>query len=166
MTKEYFTGNRERLYGQMKQNSLLVMFSGRELRKTNDEYYPFYTERNFLYLTGINAKEAVLLVRKDGEGDVKERLYILPPDLLAERWTGERIKEKQARELSGIEEIAFVETFRKDFDVLAASGNYGHLYLDLYKADSADQDRAAHFFRKMVSAAHPVAEVTDHQTAL
>jgi len=114
MTKEYFTGNRERLYGQMKQNSLLVMFSGRELRKTNDEYYPFYTERNFLYLTGINAKEAVLLVRKDGEGDVKERLYILPPDLLAERWTGERIKEKQARELSGIEEIAFVETFRKD----------------------------------------------------
>ena len=36
MTKEYFMGNRERLYGQMKQNSLLVMFSGRELRKTND----------------------------------------------------------------------------------------------------------------------------------
>lgn len=159
MTKEYFMGNRERLYGQMKQNSLLVMFSGRELRKTNDEYYPFYTERNFLYLTGINAKEAVLLVRKDGEGDVKERLYILPPDLLAERWTGERIKEKQAWELSGIEEIAFVETFRKDFDTLAASGNYGHLYLDLYKADSADQDRAAHFFRKMVSAAHPYLQI-------
>lgn len=155
MKKEYHIGNRERFYQQMKEHSLLVMFSGTELRKTNDEYYPFYTERNFLYLTGIDAKQAVLLVNKDGEGKVKERLYILPPDLLAERWTGERIKEKQAAERSGIDEIAFVEAFEKDFGVLAASGNYENLYLDLYKVLSSDQDRASHFFLKKVSAEHP-----------
>lgn len=155
MKKEYFVGNRERFFRQMKEHSLLVMFSGTELRKTNDEYYPFYTDRNFLYLTGIDAKQAVLLACKDGEGKVEERLYILPPDLLAERWTGERIKEQQAAELSGIDKIAFVETFEKDFGVLAASGNYGNLYLDLYKVHSSDQDRAAHFFLKKVSVEHP-----------
>lgn len=155
MKKEYFAGNRERLYGQMKENSLLVMFSGTELRKTNDEYYPFYTDRNFLYLTGIDAKQAVFLASKDGEGKVKERLYILPPDLLAERWTGERIKEKEAAELSEIGEIFYVEAFEKDFGILAAGGNYEHLYLDLYKVQPSDQDRAAHFFLKKVSAEHP-----------
>lgn len=155
MKKEYFAGNRERLYGQMKENSLLVMFSGTELRKTNDEYYPFYTDRNFLYLTGIDSKQAVFLASKDGEGKVKERLYILPPDLLAERWTGERIKEKEAAELSGIGEIFYVEAFEKDFGILAAGGNYEHLYLDLYKVQPSDQDRAAHFFLKKVSEEHP-----------
>lgn len=155
MKKEYFKGNRERLYQQMKEHSLLVMFSGTEFRKTSDEYYPFYTDRNFLYLTGIDTKQAVLLACKDGEGQVKERLYILPPDLLAERWTGERIKEEQAAELSAIEEISFVEAFEKDFGILAASGNYGHLYLDLYKAQPSDQDRTAHAFLKKVAAGHP-----------
>lgn len=155
MKKEYFAGNREQLYGQMKENSLLVMFSGTELRKTNDEYYPFYTDRNFLYLTGIDSKQAVFLASKDGEGKVKERLYILPPDLLAERWTGERIKEKEAAELSGIGEIFYVEAFEKDFGILAAGGNYEYLYLDLYKVQPSDQDRAAHFFLKKVSAEHP-----------
>ncbi len=155
MKKEYYAGNRERLYKQMKENSLLILFSGVELRKTNDEYYPFYADRNFVYLTGIDAKQAVLLARKDGEGAVKEQLYILPPDFLAERWTGERIKEKQAAEISGIDEISFTEAFEKDFDTLAACGNYEHLYLDLYKAASSDQDRASHLFWKKVTAEHP-----------
>lgn len=155
MKKEYFMGNRERLYKQMKEHSILVMFSGTELRKTGDEYYPFYTERNFLYLTGIDAKQSVLLARKDGDGDVKECLYILPPDLMKERWTGERIKDKQAAELSGIDEVAFVDAFEKDFDALAAGGNYKHLYLDVYKKDPSDQNRASHFFLKKTVASHP-----------
>lgn len=155
MKREYYVGNRERLYKQMKENSLLILFSGVELRKTNDEYYPFYTDRNFIYLTGIDAKQAVLLACKEAEGKVKERLYILPPDLLAERWNGERIKEKQAAEISGIDEIFFAEAFEKDFNILAASGNYEYLYLDLYKAAPSDQDRASHLFRKRVMEEHP-----------
>ncbi len=47
MTKNFYQDNRRRLYGQMKENSLLVLFSGTEVRKTNDEFYPFYTNRSF-----------------------------------------------------------------------------------------------------------------------
>lgn len=166
MTKEYFTGNRRRFYEQMKENSLLVLFSGIEYRKTEDEYYPFYTERNFLYLTGIDAKQAVLLARKDGAGDVKERLYILPPDLLKERWTGARIKEGPASELSGIDEIAFADAFEKEFDTLAGSGNYQYLYLDLYKEEPADQDRAAHIFWEKEQVEHPYLRVENANVIL
>ena len=52
MTKEYYRGNRERLYASMKESSVLILFSGSPVRKTNDEFYPFYTSRNFLYLQG------------------------------------------------------------------------------------------------------------------
>ena len=60
------------------------------VRKTNDEYYPFYTDRNFLYLTGLDSREFILAARKDGAGAVEECVYILPPDPMQERWTGER----------------------------------------------------------------------------
>lgn len=78
MKQEFFQGNRERLYSQMKENSLLALFSGTEVRKTNDEFYPFYTNRSFLYLTGLDGKELALLARKDGQGRVTEKIFLLP----------------------------------------------------------------------------------------
>lgn len=68
MNKDFYKGNRERLYAQLQENSLLVLFAGVEVRKTNDEFYPFYTNRNFLYLTGLDQKELALIARKDGQG--------------------------------------------------------------------------------------------------
>lgn len=108
MEKEFFKGNRQNFYKQMKENSLLVMFSGLEIRKTNDEFYPFYTNRNFLYLTGLDSKELILLARKDGEGNVREKIFLLPKDLLKERWTGARIKPDEASEISGIADTGYV----------------------------------------------------------
>ena len=61
MKASYYQGNRERLYAMLKPGSLLMLFSGEEIRKTNDEYYRFFAERNFVYFTGLKCKQAVLL---------------------------------------------------------------------------------------------------------
>ena len=68
MDKSFHTGNRERLYAAMKPASILVMFSGEDIRKTNDEYWPFFTERNFYYLTGLDSRDFALLAVKDASG--------------------------------------------------------------------------------------------------
>lgn len=151
MKKAFFQGNREKLYAKMKENSLLVLFSGMEVRKTNDEFYPFYTNRNFLYLTGLDQKELAFLARKDGEGRVTEKVFLLPPDLMAERWTGERITPQQAAELSGIEQAAFVDSFEGELHRLITGGNYRHLYLDLYRDSPADRDEPAHLLLRRIS---------------
>ena len=70
MDKFFHTGNRERLYAAMKPASILVMFSGEDIRKTNDEYWPFFTERNFYYLTGLDSHDFALLAVKDASGKV------------------------------------------------------------------------------------------------
>ena len=155
MTKEFFQGNRSRFYSQMKDNSLLALFSGAEVRKTNDEFYPFYTNRSFLYLTGLDGRELALLACKDSQGKVTEKIFLLPPDLLAERWTGRRIKPDEAAEISGIGQIGFVDEFTQEFHRLAVSGNYEHLYLDLYRADPADRDTPAHRLLKRVASDYP-----------
>lgn len=159
MTKEFYGGNRERLYAQMKDNALLVLFSGTEVRKTNDEYYPFYTDRNFLYLTGLDGKGLILLARKDGKGQVTEKVFLLPPDPMAERWTGRRIRPDEAAERSGIGQAGFAAAFEMEFHQLAAKGNYEHLYLDLYRADPADRDTPAHRLLKQAASDYPFLKV-------
>ena len=155
MTKDFYTGNRKRLYEMMKPASLLVIFSGLEVRKTNDEFYPFYTHRNFLYLTGIEGKELALLAAKDQGGRVTEKLFLLPPDLMAERWTGRRVKPDEAAEISGIENIGFAGEFEGELHRSATCGNYENLYLDLYRAAPTDRDTPAHMLLRRVAADYP-----------
>lgn len=143
----------------MKENSLLVMFSGTEVRKTNDEFYPFYTDRNFLYLTGLDGKELALIARKDKEGGIQEKIFILPPDLLKERWTGARIKPEQVQELSGIDNIGYVGEFEEEFHRLATTGNYSYLYLDLYRVSPSDRNQPAHMLLKRMAENYPYLKI-------
>ena len=159
MDRAYHSGNRERLYSMMKPGSLLVMFSGEEIRKTNDEYYLFFADRSFYYLTGLDGKQSVLLAVKDSEGSVTERVYILPPDAMAERWSGRRIKPAEAEEKSGVRDVRFAAAFENDFHMLATGGNYGHLYLDLFRVSPADIDRPAHKFLRAAQKEYPYLKV-------
>ena len=162
MDKSFHTGNRQRLYAAMKPASLLVMFSGEDIRKTNDEYWPFFTDRNFYYLTGLDSHDFALLALKDGAGHVEERVYILPPDPMAERWTGRRIKPAEAEAISGIRDVRFAAQFEGDFHALCAGGHYsagtsdfGQVYLDLFRVSPKDIDRPAHKLLRRIQAEYP-----------
>ena len=150
MNSEFYKGNRERLYEMMPEGSLLAIFSGKDILKTNDEYYPFFASRNFVYLTGLECKEAILLAAKDSAGSVDERLYILPPDEYAERWTGRRIKPDKAEAVSGAADIRYTDSFTEEFRKLAMSGNYGTLFLDLFKIKDEEIDSPAYEFARYI----------------
>lgn len=155
MEKQFYIQNRNRLAGMMKPHSLLVVFAGEEIRKTNDEYYPFFADRNFVYLTGLEGKNFILMMIKDGEDSAQERLYILPPDLMAERWTGRRIKPQEAEGISGISDVRYINAFEMDFHRLAAGGIYENVYLDLFRVSPEDIDRPAHKMLRSVQKEYP-----------
>ncbi len=112
MDASFHIQNRNTLYSTMEPNSIAVFFSGHAPLKTGDEFYPFYAERNFVYLTGLQAEGFILMACK-GDTDVRETLFILPPDLLKERWTGRRVKPEEATSISGIETIAFIILYKR-----------------------------------------------------
>lgn len=161
MNNTYFSGNRQRFYDLMAPGSLAVFFSGNELRKTVDEYYPFFAPRNFVYLTGIEQKNTVFLAGKESSGATWERLYILPPDAMAERWTGRRLKPAEAESISGIADIRRISEFDTEFMVLTKSGAYEKLYLDLFRQSPQDHDTPAHIFCKEAEAEHPNLKICD-----
>lgn len=127
MDSLFYTQNRQNLYKALPDESLLLVYAGDLLRKTADEDYLFYTDTNFLYLTGIEQRASVLFAEK-ANGEVHEILFMLPPDFMAERWTGERIKPDAAYAISGVSEVR--PTDELDEFVKAAAAKRNVLALD------------------------------------
>lgn len=157
--------NRQRLYAQMADGSAAVFFSGHAPRQSADAYYTFFTNRNFLYLTGIRFAGLALMAVKAG-GTVRETIYILPPDLLKERWTGRRPKADEVLAQSGVSDIRFMEDFDTDFHKIMASGDVSRLYLDLYRHTPDEAPDEAHQLAHRVQAGYPFVTVENILPAL
>ena len=126
MDREFFMENRKALYNMTEEKGLLLLFSGHAPKKTNDENYPFFADRNYMYFTGVHQENTILMTEIYGKEQWEEALYILPPDLMAERWTGRRIKPEEVEEQSGIRECASTENFRKDLENRLMNKGFAH----------------------------------------
>lgn len=154
MDKTFTMNNRRSIAAQMAAGDLMVFFSGEGVRKTADENYPFFTNRNFLYLTGVKQEQSVLLLHNK-DGIVQERLFVLKPDQAREVWTGRRFTDEELRELSGIEQIEDIEHFSKALDALLAAQPGCALWLcfdALLPERSFDLERSFDFERAFSSA--------------
>lgn len=132
MNRTFFEENRKTLYHNVKPESLIIVFSGHAPRKTGDEDYPFHANRNFLYLTGIEQADTVLMTRT-GQDEFEEMLYLLPSDTILERWNGKRIKEQEAQDISGVSRYGNTENFQEELYRLLYSGTISRVYLDFDK---------------------------------
>ncbi len=156
MKKEFHINNRKKLYQHIPDNSLVLFFSGRQIRKTNDEYYPFYTNRSFLYLTGLDSQNFVFLAKVHGKEEViDESIYILPSDPLLERWNGRRLTTNEVLDQSGIDDILPVDRLENDLHRLLQSGNYKNIYLDLDKLTTTDPDDLSFQLSSRIKTSYP-----------
>ena len=133
MNSQFYAKNRQALASRLPIQSLALVYSGKAPLKTGDEYYPFFAERNFVYLTGIEEQSLILLIQREETGEHSETLFLREPDLMRERWNGKRIKAEEAAEISGIKNVKFISGFDTLFKKLADSGRYQNLCLDLFK---------------------------------
>ena len=120
MDKSFHIKNRERLADHMDDNNAMLFFSGESLRKSADENFPFFTNRNFLYLTGIQQEQSALLMQKK-KGILSECLFAAKPDFEQEIWTGRRFTEEEIHKISGVEEIDNISSLNRTLDRLLSS---------------------------------------------
>jgi len=155
MERSFHIRNRQELYRTIPDHSLFVCFAGRILPQSADAEYPFFANRNFAYLTGLDGAEVhdfVFLARKEGEA-VEETVFALPPDAMAERWTGRRLKEDEIRSRSGVERVLPAERFSAVFH--AAAERSRTVVLDLWKKSPEDPDTEAFRFAARVGRDYP-----------
>ncbi len=142
MNKTVFQSHRQAFLAQMTAPSFALIFSGIAPHKSNDQLYPFVTDRNFYYLTGLERENFTLLLVK-GAKVAKEFLFIEEPSDYATKWLGKRMTKDEAEAVSGIagENIKLNQELR-DFLYHAVLSDSRKaliempkaLYLDLFRA--------------------------------
>jgi Xaa-Pro aminopeptidase len=154
MNKQFHMDNRQRLAAHMTDDEAMLFFSGESLQKSADESFPFFTNRNFLYLTGIKQEQSALLLQKRN-GLVSECLFIAKPNFEQEIWAGRRFTETEINEISGIDGIEDIDNLGRTLNELLSFRNFTTLWLcfdALATERSFDIERE---FAKHIQSGHP-----------
>lgn len=162
MDRSFFMLNRSQMAQALGNGSLALLFAGEAPRQSADQYYSYYANRSFVYMTGLEkASAGFVLAMEKQNGRVVETLFILPPDAHAERWNGRRVKPDDAREISGIENIAYLETFPAFLHNVLSSGRVSDVWLDLYRLKADEPDGPAHTEAAHIQKIYPNLKIND-----
>lgn len=101
---EEFVARRARLREQLQANSIAVIPSNQEIRRSRDTDYPFRQDSDFYYLTGFNEPDAVLLLT-----DHESVLFCRSKDPEMEIWHGRRLGPDAAVTQLSIDEAYNIE---------------------------------------------------------
>jgi Xaa-Pro aminopeptidase len=119
-------------------NHVALLAAGRPPHRTADANYPFFANRNFFYLTGVEQESALLLLsRRNGQD--RDILFIPPADPLIERWQGKRLTIAEATAGSGLQEIGFTSFLDGILSDLL-DGMEDHLFVDRQASDKQSAD--------------------------
>lgn len=152
MNSELFIKNRKNLASSIEDNCAVLLFAGQAIKKTADEEYPFTPNRNFYYITGVDEPNVIFAMIKNS-GKVEEVLFIQEPDPVAARWVGETISVDEAKEVSGVQNIMYLDGFKSFVNRQIAGRDITKIYLDLErdgfdKPVTANQEFAGELAKK------------------
>lgn len=162
--KETYIERRKKLIADKQGPCMICIFSGSAPMKSLDAVYPFYVDRNFYYLTGIDREDMILVLRKNQSGDVFEELYIEPFDEVLAKWVGGRMREDEAREISGIQTVLNVGDFSSRLNsIIDSSRGLGKfaVYVDLWRHREDQPDTPAHTLASKLQHRYPAVTIED-----
>ncbi len=168
---EEYVERREKLIEKLDDGSLTIIFAGVGKKRSADENFDFVVNRNFYYLTGIEQENSILMIVK-ADGEVSTYLFIDERDEKKEKWTGFRLTEDEAREISGIDNVCVRSAFEGKIMAALSKGmtHFGEInkiYLDLEKELKIDECKSTNEFKEEIRAKHPNVLVNDiHDTIM
>lgn len=137
LNPELFRKNRERFVGMMKKNAITIIVSNDEVPSNGDAIYRFKQNSDLYWLTGITQEDSMLILFPDNpEPKYREVLVLVRPNELKEKWDGKRLRANEARDISGIRTVIWLDSL----DALLQT--WVHLADTIY-LDSNENDRKA-----------------------
>ena len=104
----------------MKSKSLAVFNSNDIYPISADSTIPFEQHRDIFYLSGIDQEQTILLLFPDSlNPKYREILFVRKTNSKIIIWEGAKLNKEQARELSGIETILWLDDFKSIFQQLS-----------------------------------------------
>lgn len=142
--KNFVCDNRKYVSELLRDGEAALFFSGTPQKKSGDEDYPFAVNRNFYYLTAIKDKNIILYMEK-AKGEKREVLFLERPDPEKEKWVGGVLKEAEAKALSGIDTVKYIDEFNEETEDSLFKNRITGVYLDMEKRRFTDTSPALKF---------------------
>ncbi len=137
LNPELFRKNRERFIGMMKKNAIAIIVSNDETPSNGDAIYRFRQNSDLYWLSGVTQEDSMVILFPDNpDPKYREVLVLVRPNELKEKWDGKRLRADEARQLSGIQTIVWLDT------IDAVLQTWIHLADTIY-LDSNENDRKA-----------------------
>jgi Xaa-Pro aminopeptidase len=124
-----FISNRKELINNLLPNSLAVFHSNDIISTNGDGTMGFIQNSDLFYLSGIYQEQTILLVYIGNDREqCRELLFIKSTDEISRIWDGPKYSKEQAKSISGIYEVYWLDDFYQLFKSLAFEAN--SLYLN------------------------------------
>lgn len=141
LNPEIFIANRQRFVEKMKPNSIAIFVSNDEAPRNGDANYAFQQNSDLYWLSGIAQEDSMVILFPDNpDKKYREVLVLVRPNELKEKWDGKRLRKEEAKSISGIETIVWLDSL----DALLQT--WIHLADNIY-LDSNENDRKANLIR-------------------
>lgn len=127
-----YKANRAKLFKDMKSGDMAIFFAGKAPVSSADSLYPFRSDKNFFYMTGLKKEGFILLMTKE-EDKTTELLFIVEPNYDIEKWIGRALSKETCQTISAIDEVHYLDTFESTLNRLIYKDVFDRLYLDLAK---------------------------------
>jgi Xaa-Pro aminopeptidase len=105
-------------------DSIFIAFSAQPARRTGDVDWPFRQEDNLLYLTGMNAPDATLVLMP-GEPDRGETIFATDRDPSNERVTGRIPSADEVKKTTGVANVVSSRRFEVFLDAVFQGTGFG-----------------------------------------
>ena len=151
---QHYIARRTAVLEKMEQGSILVLYAGEPVPCSMDEGFPFEANHHFFYLTGL-ARENMALVLSRSAEQPKTVLFIEEPVPAMERWTGRRVTIEEAKAISGIEDVRYIDSLESFLGRCAARETVDAAYYDCYRDAMGDLDSYNMRKAKAFAAAYP-----------
>lgn len=132
LPRHFFEENRNKLAKLLKENSVAFIHANDEMPRNGDQYFPFRQHSDLFYLTGINQEKTVLaLCPNHPLPKCREILFIVKPNPTMETWYGKKLTKTEATDISGIENIIYINDFDGQAEDLIYQSSI--IYLNIYE---------------------------------
>ena len=139
---------------RMGAHSLMVLYSGESVPASMDEGYPFEANHHFFYLTGLR-RENMALVLSTSAVEPRTVLFIEEPEPAMERWTGRRVTKEEAKKISGIDDVRYIDSLPGAISRFVTREWVESAWFDCYRDAMDDVDSYNMRKAKAFAAAYP-----------
>lgn len=138
---QLFMQNRERFIARMQKNTIAVFVSNDEVPSNGDAIFRFKQNSDLFWLSGVEQEDSMVILFPDNpDPKYREVLVLVRPNELKEKWDGKRLRVHEARAISGIQTIVWLDS------IDALLQGWIHLADGIY-LDSNENDRKASLVR-------------------